>query len=66
MNKNELENQIQALFKLWIKEKDKQEVDKVRYAGPVLGEKEYENILESIFLTRLRDWRLYLEPFRKW
>ena len=52
MNKNELENQIQALFKLWIKEKDKQEVDKVRYAGPVLGEKEYENILESIF----SDW----------
>ena len=52
MNKNELENQIQALFKLWIKEKDKQEVNKVRYAGPVLGEKEYENILDSIF----SDW----------
>ena len=52
MNKKELETQIQALFKLWVAEKNKQEVNKVRYAGPVLGESEYENIIESIF----SDW----------
>ena len=54
MNKKELETQIQALFKLWVAEKNKQEVNKVRYAGPVLGEAEYENIIESICFVSIK------------
>jgi len=52
MNKKELETQIHALFKLWVAEKGKEQIDKVRYSGPVLGETEYEGILNAIFT----DW----------
>jgi len=52
MNINEIETQIKMLFELWADEKSKQRLEKVRYAGPVLGREEYTGMLEAIF----NDW----------
>jgi len=52
MKKSEIENTIKSLFKEWVREKDKNPVNKVRYAGPVLGEEEYSVMLDAIF----NDW----------
>ena len=52
MTKQDIETQIRLLFNMWVQEKQKESVNKVRYAGPVLGVEEYDNMLCSIF----SDW----------
>jgi CDP-6-deoxy-D-xylo-4-hexulose-3-dehydrase len=52
MDKKEIEKQIRTLFELWVSEKKKEKLDKVRYAGPVLEKEEYDGLLDAIF----SDW----------
>lgn len=54
MNKIELENQIKILFSEWVNKKDEEDLNrkKIRYAGPILGKEEYQNMLDAIF----SDW----------
>ena len=52
MNKKEIEEKIKLLFKLWVEEKNKEKLSKVRYSGPVLEEEEYGNLIDAIF----SDW----------
>lgn len=52
MNKEDIEKQIKILMSQWVIKHQKDRTDKVRYAGPVLGEEEYEHMLSAIF----NDW----------
>ena len=52
MNKQDLEHSIKSLFRQWVIEKNKNPIKKIRYAGPIIGEDEYEYMLEAIF----NDW----------
>ncbi len=54
MQIEDIQNTIKGLFNLWCieKEKKRQQQVKVQYAGPVLGEQEYNGILDAIF----SDW----------
>lgn len=54
MNKTDIENQIKILFSEWVREKEKGDKNrkKIRYAGPLIGEKEYHNMMDAIF----SDW----------
>jgi CDP-4-dehydro-6-deoxyglucose reductase, E1 len=52
MNKQDIETQIKILMAQWVTKSQNDKVDKVRYAGPVLGEEEYEAMLDAIF----NDW----------
>jgi len=49
MNIKDIETQIKILFNYWYEQKNKQKLDKVRYAGPVLGKEEYSGMLDAIF-----------------
>ena len=49
MNIKDIETQIKILFNYWFEQKSKQKLDKVRYAGPVLGKEEYSGMLDAIF-----------------
>lgn len=52
MKKKEIEKLIRLLFEEWVREKNSEQLDKVRYAGPVIGNKEYQGILDALF----NDW----------
>ena len=54
MNKVEIEKQIKVLFSECVNKKNEEDLNrkKIRYAGPVLGTEEYENMLDAIF----SDW----------
>ena len=52
MKKSDIEKQIKILMSQWVIKNQQERVDKVRYAGPVLGEEEYEHMLSAIF----NDW----------
>ena len=52
MNRSDIEKQIKILLGEWVKSKSSEQLDKVRYAGPVLGVDEYDNMLDAIF----NDW----------
>ena len=49
MKIKDIETQIKILFDYWFDEKSKQKLEKVRYAGPVLGKEEYSGMLDAIF-----------------
>jgi len=51
----EIETIIKTLFSQWVAEKEKADhygTKKIRYAGPKIGDKGYQNILDAIF----SDW----------
>ena len=50
--KENLENSIKALFELWVEEKNKEKLKKIRYSGPSFGKEEYTGIMDAIF----SDW----------
>lgn len=50
--KEELEGMIKNLLTMWVEEKDKEKLTKIRYSGPVFGKEEYEGILDALF----SDW----------
>ena len=50
--KEELEGMIKVLFNMWVEEKDKEKLTKIRYSGPVFGKEEYSGILDALFA----DW----------
>jgi CDP-6-deoxy-D-xylo-4-hexulose-3-dehydrase len=52
MNRSDIEQQIKILMGEWVRTKSVESLDKVRYAGPILGVDEYENMLDAIF----NDW----------
>lgn len=52
MTKKDIETQIRLLFEMWVQKKQEEPLNKVRYAGPVLGVTEYDNVLTAIF----SDW----------
>ncbi len=54
MNRDQIENQIKVLFTEWVNKKNEEDSNrkKIRYAGPVIGQEEYMNMLDAIF----SDW----------
>jgi len=52
MDRKELEATIKSLFTLWVEEKNKEKLTKIRYSGPVFGPEEYHGMLDAIF----SDW----------
>ncbi len=48
MQKSDIETQIRMLFELWSSHKDAPQ-EKVRYSGPLMGNEEYQSMLDVIF-----------------
>ena len=50
--KQNLEEAIKTLFDAWVEEKNKENLTKIRYAGPVFDKEEYSGMLDAVF----SDW----------